>query len=47
MFRPDVTIVELITDAIQIEVATIIEIILAVVFVYINNHSVNKIWDDE
>ncbi|WP_338989592.1 hypothetical protein [Spiroplasma endosymbiont of Seladonia tumulorum] len=46
-FGPDVAIVELIADAIQIAVATIMGITLAIVFVRINEHSTNKIWDDE
>ncbi len=47
LFGPNVAIVELIADEIQIAVATIIGITLAIVFVRINEHSINKIWDDE
>nr|CAK98880.1 hypothetical transmembrane protein [Spiroplasma citri] len=47
MFEPDVAIVELSIDAIQIAVATIIGISLSIVFVRINERSTNKIWDDE
>ncbi|WHQ37546.1 hypothetical protein [Spiroplasma sp. SV19] len=47
LFGSAVAIVELINDAIQIAVSTILGITLAVVFRRVNHHSTNKIWDDE
>lgn len=42
-----VAILELINDAIQVAVSTVVGITLAAVFVRVNKHSMNKIWDDE
>ncbi|WP_425379583.1 hypothetical protein [Spiroplasma endosymbiont of Stenodema calcarata] len=47
LFGTAVAITELINDAIQIAVSTILGITLSVIFVRINQHSINKIWDDE
>ncbi|WP_338963689.1 MULTISPECIES: hypothetical protein [unclassified Spiroplasma] len=47
LFGSAVAILELINDAIQVAVSTVVGITLAVVFAWVNKHSTNKIWDDE
>lgn len=47
LFGSAVAILELINDAIQVAVSTVVGITLAVVFARVNKHSTNKIWDDE
>ncbi|WP_424526083.1 hypothetical protein [Spiroplasma endosymbiont of Glossina fuscipes fuscipes] len=46
-FDSAVAIGELINDTIQVAVSTILGITLTIVFDRVNQHSTNKIWDDE